>query len=66
MALPRFPEEESETGGHMEELISALELAIARVDELLAKEECGFIHNRLERVKFNLLEAILLLLKEEK
>lgn len=50
----------------MEELISALELAIARVDELLDKEECGFVHNRLERVKFNLLEAILLLLKEEK
>lgn len=50
----------------MEELISALELAIARVDERLAEEECGFIHNRLERVKFNLLEAILLLLKEEK
>ena len=45
---------------------SALELAIARVDELLNKEECGFVHNRLERVKFNLVEAILLLLKEEK
>lgn len=66
MVLPRFPEEEPETGGHMEELISALELAIARVDELLAKEECGFVHNRLERVKFNLVEASLLLLKEEK
>lgn len=66
MVLPRFPAEEPETGGHMEELISALELAIARVDERLAEEECGFIHNRLERVKFNLLEAILLLLKEEK
>ena len=66
MVLSRFPEEESETGGHMEELISALELAIARVDELLAKEECGFVHNRLERVKFNLVEASLLLLKEEK
>ena len=66
MVLSRFPEEESETGGHMEELMSALELAIARVDELLAKEECGFVHNRLERVKFNLVEASLLLLKEEK
>ena len=66
MVLSRFPEEESETGGHMEELISALELAIARVDELLDKEECGFVHNRLERVKFNLVEASLLLLKEEK
>ncbi len=31
----------------MEELISALELAIARVDELLDKEECGFVHNTL-------------------
>ena len=49
----------------MEELISALELAIARVDELLDKEECGFVHNRLERVKFNLVEASLLL-KEKK
>lgn len=66
MVLSRFTAEESETGGHMEELISALELAIARVDELLAKEECGFVHNRLERVKFNLVEASLLLLKEEK
>ena len=66
MVLSRFPEEESETGGHMEELISALELAIARVDELLDKEECGLVHNRLERVKFNLVEACLLLLKEEK
>lgn len=66
MALPRLAKEESETGGHMEELISALELAIARVNELLAKEECGFVHNRLERVKFNLVEASLLLLKEEK
>ena len=66
MVLSRFPEEESETGGHMEELMSALELAIARVDELLDKEECGFVHNRLERVKFNLVEASLLLLKEEK
>ena len=50
----------------MEELISALEAAKARVDELLATEECGFIHNRLERVKFNLVDASLLLLKEEK
>ena len=50
----------------MEELISALELAIARVDELLAQEECGFVHNRLERVKFNLVEASLLLLKDRK
>ena len=66
MALPRLTAEEPRTGGHMEELMSALELAIARVDELLAKEECGFVHNRLERVKFNLLEACLLLLKEEK
>ena len=66
MVLSRFPEEESETGGHMEELISALELAIARVDELLTKEECGFVHNSLVRVKFNLLDACLLLLKEEK
>ena len=66
MVLPRLAEEEPEPGGHMEELISALELAIARVDELLAKEECGFVHNRLERVKFNLVEASLLLLKEEK
>ena len=66
MVLSRFPEEESETGGHMEELMSALELAIARVDELLDKEEYGFVHNRLERVKFNLVEAGLLLLKEEK
>lgn len=39
MVLPRLAEEESETGGHMEELISALELAIARVDELLAEED---------------------------
>ena len=66
MVLLRLAEEESETGGHMEELISALELAIARVDELLDKEECGYVHNRLERVKFNLVEASLLLLREEK
>ena len=50
----------------MEELMSALELAKARVEELLAKEECGFVHNRLERVKFNLTEACLILLGEDK
>ena len=66
MVLPRLAEEESETGGHMEELISALEAAKARVEELLAQEENGAVFDRLERVKFNLVEAILLLLKEEK
>ena len=50
----------------MEELISALEAAKARVEELLAQEENGAVFDRLERVKFNLVEAILLLLKEEK
>ena len=64
MVLPRQPEEESETGGHMEELISALEAAKARVDELLAQEENGAVFDRLEQVKFNLVEASLLLLKE--
>ena len=50
----------------MEELISALEAAKARVEELLAQEENGAVFDRLEQVKFNLTEAILLLLKEEK
>ena len=66
MVLPRQPEEESRTGGHMEELMSALELAIARVEELLAQEENGAVFDRLEQVKFNLTEACLILLGENK
>ena len=64
MVLPRLAAEEPGNGGHMEELISALEAAKARVDELLAQEENGAVFDRLEQVKFNLLEATLLLLKE--
>lgn len=66
MALPRLAAEESGNGGHMEELISALEAAKARVEELLAQEENGAVFDRLEQVKFNLAEACLILLGEEK
>ena len=66
MVLPRKSKEESETGGHMEELISALEAAKARVEELLAHEENGAVFDRLEQVKFDLTEACLILLGEEK
>lgn len=66
MVLSRQPVPESETGGHMEELISALEAAKARVEELLAQEENGAVFDRLEQVKFNLAEACLILLGEEK
>lgn len=50
----------------MEELISALEAAKARVEELLAQEENGAVFDRLEQVKFNLTEACLILLGEDK
>lgn len=50
----------------MEELISALEAVKARVEELLAQEENGAVFDRLEQVKFNLAEACLILLGEEK
>ena len=66
MVLSRQPVPEPQAGGHMEELISAREAAKARVEELLAQEENGAVFDRLEQVKFNLVEAILLLLKEEK
>ena len=66
MVLLRLAEEESETGGYMEELMSALEAAKARVEELLAQEENGAVFDRLEQVKFNLTEACLILLGEDK
>ena len=50
----------------MEELISALEAAKARVEELLAQEENGAAFDRLEQVKFNLTEACLILHGEDK